>query len=260
MQTFEQTLTSSKQFVESPFDLHPKQKVIVAVAHPDDEALMVGALQELRRYGHDLIAVVATDGTASTKGDQEFVQAGNRRSEAQVSFGALGLTLDEQRYIGLDDGQLHNTRPLVHYTQTLADIALKHEAAMILTTGEHGFGHRDHRAVHLGALAATTIVRRLSGQQTTVWGLSDRPGEATFAINPREKLERFMPHKSQFDIWVPGDPQAPADAIPFHGLLVSPYTAEDIAAYDLAGLFGWESYNRHDAPKTKNLYDILDAA
>ncbi len=134
----------------APASANPKaapQRVLVVVAHPDDELFMAPALAALARQGQHVRIVHATPGDAGpgvsgmAKGD---ALAANRRAEAQCAGKALGVA--EVVNLEFADGKLAD-----HVRDgSLAKALSGHVATadMVLTWGpDGGYGHADHRLV-----------------------------------------------------------------------------------------------------------------
>lgn len=123
------------------------QRVLVVVAHPDDELFMAPAIAALARQGQHVRIVHATPGGAGpgvsgmAKGE---ALASVRRAEAQCAGKALGVA--EVVNLEFSDGKLAE-----HVRDgSLVKALSGHVAAadMVLTWGpDGGYGHADHRLV-----------------------------------------------------------------------------------------------------------------
>lgn len=240
----------------APFGLLSEQHVLAVNAHPDDELLNGQAIHALAAYTPALATVVLTDGEASTRGNPSFVSQGKRRLESIAALTALGVSPEQQHYFALPDNRLSRPDVFEKAALRLANLALEQGTAAFITTGTNGFGHNDHSAAHHIAVAAASVVHRVNnGVAPAVWGLSERPGEETFFVEPNTKLAALRHHASQFTLKAAGI-DAPSkgwvrlgeyDIVGEHHKLLEPYQP----------LLEVESYNRHAPITHGRLYDIL---
>jgi LmbE family N-acetylglucosaminyl deacetylase len=141
----------------------PPQRVLVVLAHPDDELTMAPAIAALARQGSRVRLVYATPGDAGPgfsglpKGEALGVV---RRAEAECSGKALGAA--EVIHLGFSDGKLAD-----HVRDgSLAKSLVGHvaEANLVLTWGpDGGYGHADHRLAH--AMATQIAQARPAGDR-----------------------------------------------------------------------------------------------
>jgi LmbE family N-acetylglucosaminyl deacetylase len=132
------------------------RRVLVVVAHPDDEAIGAGAV--LRGFP-DVTIVHVTDGAplddnyARGKGyesREEYAQ--RRRQELVAALSVIGLPQERIRNLGIVDGEA--AFHLVELCHKIADVFDELEPDVVLTHPYEG-GHSDHDstafAVHLAA-------------------------------------------------------------------------------------------------------------
>lgn len=181
-------------------------------AHPDDEALLTsGTMARAAAEGHRVVLVVATSGELG-EASSDYTHDGRlgslRRDEALRSAKALGVSrvvfLDY-----LDSGS--GTAPLPDPPQGVrfanADVEeaalklaaiLKEENADVLTTYDvsGGYGHRDHKQVHVVGNRAGQIAGTASVLEATI----DR-SLLTRGIDLVSKVYTFPPEfdRSSFD-------------------------------------------------------------
>ena len=136
-------------------------RVLVAVAHPDDEAIGAGAL--LRHYT-DAIVLHVTDGggrddqTAQQRGfDSRQDYAHARRMEVVEALKLIGLPEDRIRSMGIPDGRA--ARQLVDVCRSLMDAFDELQPDVVLTHPYEG-GHTDHDATAFAVHLACGILRR----------------------------------------------------------------------------------------------------
>ena len=132
--------------------------VVVAVAHPDDETLAMGAaLARLARDGVRVHVVVMSDGEAALDHVGRHVEglAGRRREELAAATAALGATSCTS--LGLPDGAL--AQHGAEMTAALNAAVTAHGARCLATLWRHD-PHPDHQAVSRAA-------REVSGAETT---------------------------------------------------------------------------------------------
>lgn len=136
-------------------------KVLVVVAHPDDEAIGAGAL--LRHY-HDAVVLHVTDGggrddlSARQRGfatRKDYARA--RRNEVIEALRLIGMNEDRIRSIGIEDGRA--ARQLVDVCRSLMDVFDEMKPDVVLTHPYEG-GHTDHDATAFAVHLACGVLRR----------------------------------------------------------------------------------------------------
>ncbi|MFN4021055.1 MAG: PIG-L family deacetylase [Erythrobacter sp.] len=140
----------------------PPSRVLVAVAHPDDELTMAPAIAALARQGRKVTILFATTGdqgpgiTARAPGP-ELGEV--RRAEAECAAQALGASA---RFLdGIGDGTLAQSpqspgSPAMRFIALFASIYVDIDPQLVLTWGpDGGYGHGDHRMV--SALVSQTM-------------------------------------------------------------------------------------------------------
>lgn len=130
------------------------QRVLVVVAHPDDELTMAPAIAALARQGRAVTILFATTGDQGP-GVTDLARGPElgaiRRKEAQCSAKALGA---EARFLdGLGDGTLASApqaanSPAARFINLFAAEYVALDPGLVLTWGpDGGYGHGDHRMV-----------------------------------------------------------------------------------------------------------------
>ncbi len=140
----------------------PPQRVMVVVAHPDDELFMAPAVAALARQGHAVTIVFATTGDQGP-GVTDFARGPElgaiRRAEAQCSASALGAQAQFLEKLG--DGTLSESpqapnSPAARFIKQFAAQYIAIDPHLVLTWGpDGGYGHSDHRMV--SALVSQTV-------------------------------------------------------------------------------------------------------
>ena len=157
------------------------QRALAFVAHPDDEAwLLGGTLATWAAAGADVLVVCATDGERGKDRRGVVVGASRvgalRRGELQASCRALGV--QKPVFLGLPDGGL-SAFP-VERGEALIRTQLQDFAPdLVLTHGQEGdYGHLDH----------ITLMRWVTAVRPDAWLAALPPGRM-FGI--WRKLRRF---------------------------------------------------------------------
>jgi LmbE family N-acetylglucosaminyl deacetylase len=204
----------------------PQHTLVSFHAHPDDEALLTGGTLALAaQRGHRVVLVVATDGeaglAAATVGDLRERRAAELASAAR-RLGCARLVRLRFPDSGWQGSARH--RPDVFSRMDLDAAAeplvrvLREERADVLTTYDAagGYGHPDHRQVHLvGAHAARRAGTRAVLQATVprehlrrlvrvaaLWpGLLDSVDPRSFeqAFAPRSAITHTIDVRDQLD-------------------------------------------------------------
>lgn len=153
------------------------RRVLVLVAHPDDEAIAcAGTVALLSDAGASVEILALTDGEATIGSSHDPVEtARRRRAELAASAAILGATATSA---GLPDGRLHDHVPAV--TAAIEEAIARTRPEVVLAPWL-GDGHRDHRAV-ARALAACSLEPDLQ-----IWGYE------TWAAVPHNRLVDVTP-------------------------------------------------------------------
>jgi LmbE family N-acetylglucosaminyl deacetylase len=157
--------------------LPPFRRVLVLVAHPDDEAIAcAGTMALLADHGAEVVLLAATDGEATIGSPYEPAETGRRRrAELERSAAILGATVEA---VGLPDGHLHEHRAAL--ADALAE-AVERLRPDVVIGPWLGDGHRDHRAVAFAL--ADALGRMPAGRdEPQVWGYE------TWAAVPHNRL------------------------------------------------------------------------
>jgi N-acetylglucosamine malate deacetylase 2 len=139
----------------------PAPRVVVLVAHPDDEAIGAGAVL---RSLPDVTVVHVTDGAPRDEGYAEsrgypnrHTYARARREEVIAALSLIGVPPERIRGLGFVDGEA--TLHLVELSHRIADIIEELRPDVVLTHPYEG-GHSDHDATAFAVHLAVGIVKR----------------------------------------------------------------------------------------------------
>lgn len=133
-------------------DVPPGGRVLVVVAHPDDESFALGAL--ISRFvdqGAEVSVLCLTRGEASTLGGELEDLASVRGEELRAAAAELGI--GRTLLLGHSDGGLSEVGTAIE--EAVGDeIALWHPDGLLVMDPRDGVtGHPDHAAASLAALA-----------------------------------------------------------------------------------------------------------
>lgn len=169
-------------------------RVLVAVAHPDDETIGAGIL--LSR-SPDAWVIHATDGVPQ---DQAFVARGFsgtleeyaavRQRELEAALALAGIGPERLRCLGLQDQGVVFEIPRLTRELTAA---FREIAPEIVLTHAYEGGHPDHDAVALAVHAAADLLRSEGARPPEIWEMAlyhAEPGE-----NPEQRMVvgEFLP-------------------------------------------------------------------
>ena len=146
------------------------KKIMVIVAHADDEVLGCGATIRKHCQAGDLVHIVICAGKGSSKG---------MRTEAQLAKSELAgriLGVEIHTILGLED-QKFDVYPLLEVVQRLEPV-IEAYAPEIIYTHHAGDLNKDHRVVHQAVLTACrplpgSSVKEIYGMEiasSTEWG------------------------------------------------------------------------------------------
>lgn len=163
----EQLIAANAQASDVPL------RLLILVAHPDDEAIGAGAL-----LGHYPDAIVAhlTDGggveevTAKARGfESRAAYASARRAEVIAALSLVGIPEQRVRSLGIPDGEAG--RRLVESCHQIMDLLDDVQPDVVLTHPYEG-GHSDHDAAAFGVHLAAGILRREGGKAPVILELT----------------------------------------------------------------------------------------
>jgi len=181
--------------------------VLFVHAHPDDEAVATAsAMIALGAAGIEVYGATATDGEASTRGEEIAANRG-RLLELQNAYQEIGVPRVNQFYFGLPDGRLHTPGKATRMLALLDRIIESYHITALFSPGADGFdGHPDHIAVD------RAVVTSGKHHAMPVWRLNaSGKGEAVVPVNPVHKRRAVARHISQLTIV-----EDPAHAHGFH--------------------------------------------
>lgn len=168
-------------------------RLLVIVAHPDDEALGAGAL--LARYPDAMIAHLTDGGgmddvSAQARG---FANRGEyaaaRRAEVVAALTLIGIPSERVRCLGIPDGDAG--RRLVECCHRIMGLMDDVQPDVVLTHPYEG-GHSDHDTVAFGVQLAAGVLRREGGKSPIVLELT------SYHNNNGERVRgRFLPRVGQ---------------------------------------------------------------
>ena len=148
-------------------------RLLVIVAHPDDEAIGAGAL--LARYPSAMVAHLTDGGgmddvSAQARGFRSRVEyAAARRAEVVTALALIGIPADRVRSLGIPDGEAG--RRLVECCQRIMGLMDELQPDVVLTHPYEG-GHSDHDTVAFGVQLAAGVLRREGGKSPIVLELT----------------------------------------------------------------------------------------
>jgi N-acetyl-1-D-myo-inositol-2-amino-2-deoxy-alpha-D-glucopyranoside deacetylase len=195
----------------------PPRKLVVLLAHADDETAAAPALARYAREGVQVYMVIATDGSGGS-GSQGYLQRSDsgpvgdalvkaRVEEARCAAAALGA--QEPMLLAFPDGKLGDylgDRALMsRLTDRIAKEIERLRPDVVMTWGpDGGTGHPDHRLV-------SDIATQL--QRAGVAGMPERlvymylPAEMFRVVNPqRGEPPMLIPQAKYFTVQVPFTP------------------------------------------------------
>lgn len=159
------------------------KKILVAAAHPDDEALGCGGtLARLASEGVEIRAVFFTNGVSARKGEHEQIAIDERKASASNAAELLGIR--KLYWLDFPDNRMDSI-PILSVTQALENIISLYQPDAIFT---HFGGdlNVDHRVVHQAVMTAcrpqppcyVKAIYAFEVRSSTEWQLS---GYSTFS-------------------------------------------------------------------------------
>ena len=152
------------------------QKLLVVLAHPDDESFPIGGT--LAKYAHEgaeVFLLTATKGEAGIPGKSGADAAAIREVELRRACAELGV--NPPLFLNFLDGELANT-PEESGVQRLLEQVRQIQPDVIITFGPDGIsGHPDHLAIHRWTTLAFEQLSRQPGGPRRLYYIA--PSEAT---------------------------------------------------------------------------------
>ena len=148
-------------------------RLLVMVAHPDDEAIGAGAL--LGRYPHATVAHLTDGGgveetTAIARGfSSRSEYAAARRAEVLAALSIVGIPAHRIRSLGIPDGEAASR--LVESSRVIMELLDDAQPDVVLTHPYEG-GHSDHDATAFGVHLAAGILGREGGRAPVILELT----------------------------------------------------------------------------------------
>jgi LmbE family N-acetylglucosaminyl deacetylase len=164
-------------------------KVLGIGAHPDDiEIFMYGLLSILKKEGHQVYTMIATDGA---KGG---AYTGNELAKERVSEAISGLEkLSLPIFLNLPDGELGDD---LEHKKIIKENILKIMPDLIVTHSESDY-HADHKSLSLITKAAVSHYIPIL-YCDTLMGINFHPNYYVDITNYKEsKKEAVLKHKTQ---------------------------------------------------------------
>jgi len=129
----------------------PAKSIMVIIAHPDDELLILPLAAKYQREGINVRLVIATDGQKGVvphfKVPEGKSLATIRRQEALCAAEVLGLL--PPLFLEMEDGSLAEFGNLSILKDKIKKVIADERPDLMITWGpEGGYGHPDHRMVH----------------------------------------------------------------------------------------------------------------
>jgi LmbE family N-acetylglucosaminyl deacetylase len=166
---------SLPRLMEAALTAPSVERLLVVVAHADDETLGCGGTIALaRRLGTPVDVVIVTDGAAA-HGDASADLAALRRDEAEAALGELGDGIG-LAFLDVPDSQTpdHRARILEEVRARAAGGA----GSVLLLSTWSGDGHRDHRVVgEVVAEVAAELGHAALAAPIWLWHWSNPAGE-----------------------------------------------------------------------------------
>lgn len=127
------------------------RSILVIIAHPDDELLILPLAAKYQREGIKVQLVIATDGRNGVvphfKVPEGETLASIRRQEAICATGVLGIA--PPIFLEMEDGSLSDFGNLSILKEKLKKVIAEKQPDILITWGpEGGYGHPDHRMVN----------------------------------------------------------------------------------------------------------------
>ncbi|CAN5889655.1 hypothetical protein BH11GEM1_BH11GEM1_26850 [soil metagenome] len=148
-------------------------RLLILVAHPDDEAIGAGAL--LGHYPHATVAHLTDGGgveeaTAAARGFRSRADyAAARRAEVLAALSIVGIPEQRVVSLGIPDGEAGSR--LVESSRVIMQLLDDVQPDVVLTHPYEG-GHSDHDATAFGVHLAAGILRREGGRAPIILELT----------------------------------------------------------------------------------------
>ncbi|HLZ70234.1 MAG TPA: PIG-L family deacetylase [Dehalococcoidia bacterium] len=202
--------------------------VLVAVAHPDDETLMMGGtLARLAHEGRRVVVVCATRGEAGAIADEHLATRATlgEAREQELIRACQSLGIARPIVLSFPDGGLQDVDPR-DLAERFGEAIRGVGPCVVVTWGaDGGYGHPDHIAVHA---AATTAFFRTT---TEVGG----PGALYYVLVRQPRLVRLVRRVKRLAL-------ARGRSVRPNAASLRPTTYVDVACFSKARLAAMREY------------------
>jgi N-acetylglucosamine malate deacetylase 2 len=223
--------------------INGKRKILVILAHPDDESFPIGGtLAKYAAEGVEIKLVCATRGEAGIP-EMQPEPAGQVR-EAELRQAARVLGVQEVQFLDYLDGALDQVDP-EEIVDQLVQVIRQLSPQAVITFGPDGIsGHPDHLAVHFAATVAferakvQALLYYIAPSEATWQGCGVVPsvevaGGPVAAIDVGEhlgtKVRAVQSHSSQNPPF-PGLPEEEAERMTCHEYFTLAYSKDKQAS------------------------------
>lgn len=174
--------------------------VLVAVAHPDDEAVLHGEfIRQSVEAGAEVHIAFATLGEESTINNRfwqpSFVRNRGRWQEILRAARRMSVKPENLHHFDLPDGKVGQN--IGALAVSLGKLLVEKNITKVVTSGARGYDrHADHIATDTAAVRA---IRLQHGRQIALWRLDESgKGQVSLPVNSRHKIRAATAHFSQF--------------------------------------------------------------
>lgn len=177
--------------------------VLVAVAHPDDEAVLHGELiRQSVEAGAEVHIAFSTFGEESTINNRfwrpSFVRNRGRWQEVVRAARRMAIKPENLHCFDLPDGKVGQNIDVL--AASLGTLLITKNITKVVTSGIRGYDHHaDHIATDKAAVRAIVQARAQYGKEIELWRLDDRgEGRVSLSVNSHHKILAATAHFSQF--------------------------------------------------------------
>ncbi len=172
----------------------PKEKVLIVVAHPDDEFMMNGTVAMLTDSKYDVSVVYATSGDAGLDVSGHGLKGESLAKEREKEVASALKILEVQNdpiFLRFKDGHLPEGRDQL--AEKFTKIIAETKPAIVITFGPDGVtGHTDHIAVCSAVTEAFDDQKSTSCKALLNFAVSNKRTEALKNCSDVSYVENFF--------------------------------------------------------------------
>jgi LmbE family N-acetylglucosaminyl deacetylase len=168
------------------------KKVLVVIAHPDDETSCGGTIAKLTREQNEVVIAIATNGDKGTHTVNVSPQEISATRKKEMSNTAAILGVKDVIWLGFDDGTLESRKQEVKEMCFRVIRQEKPDVVLTFDPWKRWDVHSDHRTIGFAASEAAYLAD----------GCWYYPEQLSEGLEPHDVEETYLFHSDEPNYWV----------------------------------------------------------